>query len=71
MALAKNFCNLRPITDHQFIIGIAGKELLDTYSIERQPVGLQVVTECVYTFSLHLIISSTVPRPYEAQLMTL
>jgi hypothetical protein len=26
-------------------IGIAGKELLDTYSAERQPVGLDVVTQ--------------------------
>ena len=58
------------MTDQPFITGIAGKELLDTYSIERQPVGLQVVTECVYTFSLHLIISSTHPRPHEAPLIT-
>jgi hypothetical protein len=26
-------------------IGIAGKELLSSYSLERQPVGLDVVTQ--------------------------
>lgn len=27
------------------VIGIAGKELLNSYSLERQPVGLDVVTQ--------------------------
>lgn len=26
-------------------VGIAGKELLNSYSLERQPVGLDVVTQ--------------------------
>ena len=30
------------------IPGLAGKELLESYSDERQPVGLDVVTQYVY-----------------------
>lgn len=41
--LTKCYCNCRILADSD-TLGLAGKPLLETYSIERQPVGLDVVS---------------------------